>query len=245
MTDWMKMLIGGAATSLLAFGVHALTGEKYLENLDENARAALSEAGVNGVDVHMQREPVLSRMAVLHGELEGDARTKAEDAVRSVNNVAGVRWAGEDDAAEAEGEGAEQSAAATCQAKIDEALDGRTINFRSGSAYMPPSSVEIAQAAADALKECDGAKITIEGHSSLGGSAAASDAMSLERANRVKSVMVDRGVEAARILTKSLGASQLKVEGSSAEANQANRRVEFVVEGAAKDTETATPEEKE
>lgn len=242
MPDVKKLLIGGGVTTLLALAIHAIGGEKYAANLDVQAREALSKAGVEGADVHMQREPVLSRTAILHGDLEAHERASAEQAVRSVNGIADARWETADEVSEtAASEGAD-----TCQTAIDKALDGRTINFRSGSAYMPDSSVAVAHSVADAMKECGEISLEVAGHSNAGGSEAASQSMSQERAERVMAVMVERGVDPARISAKGYGSAQLKIEGTSAEANLANRRVEFVIEGAKAPAQTdAKPEQEE
>lgn len=246
MQDWAKFVIGAAATSLLAWATHMVTAEGFAEDLDAHSSAALAEAGVDNVGVHIVRDPVMKRVAVLDGDVDDAVRSQAARIVRQVPGVADVRWLGEEDVAAA-GSDAQpaKSAADECQAAIDAALNGRTINFRSGSAYMPPSSVETAQSVATALKGCAGVTIEIAGHSNAGGSAAASQSMSLERANRVKGVMVESGIDAARIITKGYGASQLKVEGTSAEANRANRRVEFVVQDAAAQTAVQPKDGKE
>jgi len=241
MAGLMKILMGGAAITLLALGTHVLGGEKFASQLDTKARSALADAGIESVDVHMQREPVLSRTAMLHGDLEAEGRPAAQRAVSAIDGIAAARWAASEQ--DAGGDSAVQSAAESCQTAIDAAIDGRTINFRSGSAYMPDSSVAVARSVADAMKGCGDISLEVAGHSNAGGSEATSQSMSLERAERVMAVMVERGADAARISAKGYGAAQLKVGGTDAEANRANRRVEFVIENAAPADKSSGSEE--
>lgn len=232
MTKLMKLLIGGAATSLLAWGAHAVGGEKYVGGLGEKATAALADAGIAGVSVDdpTQYAP-LSRVMVLSGEgLSAEQRAAAEKAVRAVPGVAGVRWAGEGadgDASAASGDAPTQAAVDQCQAKVDAVMKGETITFRSGSTYMPESSLAIVDTVAAALKECDGMAVAVGGHTDSTGSAEVNQNLSQGRADAVAAALAERGIDAARITAKGFGSSQLKVPGDG--ANEANRRIEFTL----------------
>ncbi len=233
MTGLMKLLIGGAATSLLAWGAHAVGGEAYIKGLDKDAKAALTSSGVEGVDVHMQQEPSLSRVAILSGEgLTDEQRAAAEEAVRGVDGVSGVRWAGEgDDAAadSADGETTTPSAEAVdaCQKNVDAVTNAETITFRSGSSYLSPQSLRIVDAVADALKECDGMTVAVEGHTDSSGSAQVNTKMSQARADAVAAALSERGISADRVSAKGFGPDK-PLEGKSA-ADAANRRIEFTL----------------
>lgn len=241
MTGLMKLLIGGAATSLLAWGAHAVGGEGYIRGLDGGAKAALEGAGIEGVDVHMQQEPSLSRVAILSGEgLSDEQRAAAEEAVRGVDGVSGIRWAGEGDDAAAEGAGemATPSAEAVdaCQKNVDAVTNAETITFRSGSSYLSPQSLRIVDAVAEALKECDGMTVAVEGHTDSSGSAEVNTSMSQARADAVADALSERGIAADRVSAKGFGPDK-PLEGKSA-ADPANRRIEFTLgTGAAAPTE--------
>ena len=236
MTKFMKLLVGGVATSLLAWGAHAVGGEKYVSSLGDNASAALAKAGIEGVSVDdpAQYNP-LSRIMVLSGEgLSAEQRAAAEKAVRAVPGVAGVRWAGDaETAADADagtGDAPSQAAIDQCQGKVDAVMKGETITFRSGSAFMPDSSLAIVDTVAAALKECDGMAVAVGGHTDSTGSAAVNQSLSQGRADAVAAALAERGIDAKRITAKGFGSSQPKVPGDG--ANEANRRIEFTLSGA-------------
>lgn len=235
MTNLAKLLIGGAATSLLAWGAHAAGGEKYVAGLGEGATAALAGAEVEGVTVAMATEPALSRVAVLSGEgLSDEQRAAAEAAVRGVDGVSEVRWAGEGDDAGAGGDGdgdagdaATAAAVTECQTGVDAAIAEKSINFRSGSTFMPDSSLAVVTEVADALKNCSGMTVAVGGHTDATGSAEVNQNLSQGRADAVAAALTERGVAADRITATGFGSTQLKVPGDG--ANEANRRIEFTV----------------
>lgn len=236
MNAFTKLLIGGAATSLLAWGAHAAGGERYIAGLGEGATTALAGTDVEGVTVAMATEPALSRVAVLSGEgLTDEQRAAAEAAVRGVDGVSGVRWAGEGDKSAsgggAQGETATAAAVTECQTGVDAAIAEKSINFRSGSAFMPESSLAVVTEVADALKDCDGLNVAVGGHTDATGSAEVNQNLSQGRADAVAAALTERGIAADRITATGFGSTKLKVPGDG--ANEANRRIEFTVSGAA------------
>ncbi len=238
MSKWTKLLIGGAITSLLAWGAHATSGQNFIDSLGNGAGDAISASGVEGVTAAMDDSGSLNRVVVLSGDVDEAARAQAEEAALAVPGVSAVRWAGEDAAADTgagDGEDAATQAAVTeCQTGVDEAIAGKSINFRSGSAYMPDSSLTIVDEVAEALKACDGLSVAIGGHTDATGSAEVNQNLSQGRADAVAAALTERGVAADRITATGFGSSKPKVEGTGTEANDANRRIEFTVSGSAK-----------
>lgn len=238
MTNLAKLLIGGAATSLLAWGAHAAGGERYVTGLGESSAAALSAAGIAGVmvDDPAQYSP-LSRTMVLSGEgLSAEQRAAAEKAVLSVAGVSAVRWAGDDAGAKQSGEDSAATTAATpatsaavseCQTGVDAAIAEKSITFRSGSTFMPESSLAVVTEVADALKDCSGMSVAVGGHTDATGSAEVNQNLSQGRADAVAAALTARGVAADRVTATGFGSTQLKVPGDG--ANEANRRIEFTV----------------
>lgn len=72
-------------------------------------------------------------------------------------------------------------------------------------------------------------KITIEGHASETGSAATNLELSRQRAERMKQILVDFGIDPDRIEVVAKGKSELEVRGRSESAHAQNRRVVFIV----------------
>ncbi|WP_209346972.1 OmpA family protein [Pontixanthobacter sp. CEM42] len=243
MTDWVKILLGGVATSVLAFATHALTGKSYVAGLEEKATAALSAAGVKGASASMVREPSIRRLAILSGDLDDAARSEAKKAVRTVRGIAEARWDDEGGAvANPEIDGLAEAGPSECQAEVTKAAEADPITFRSGSPYLSPTSLRTIDAVAAVLKECEGAKVAVEAHTDATGSAAINNSMSQARADGIAAALIERGIAAEQVSAKGFGSEKPKVEGTGAAANQANRRIEFTVRGGTTD---AKPEEGE
>ncbi len=68
-------------------------------------------------------------------------------------------------------------------------------------------------------------KIRIEGHNDITENAK----LSQKRADAVKAVLIKNGVEAGRIITKAIGASEPVAKGDTDIDLEKNRRVEFFI----------------
>ena len=236
MTGFGKFLVGVAGTSLLAWGAHAMTGAGYIDGLEEQGRAALAAGNFDGATLTMARDP-LSRVAVLDGVDDPALRAKIEAAVLATPGIASVRWAGDDGAAGAaaaagdgDGDGsggATAEAVTACQSDVDTLMADKVITFRSGSAYMPESSLKVVDEVAAAIKDCDGMTIAVGGHTDATGSDEVNTTISQARADAVAAALTERGIDAGRITAKGFGSSQPKVPGDG--ANEANRRIEFTL----------------
>lgn len=94
-----KFLIGLAATGLMTWLSHGPMGggEAVVNRLETEARAAVAESEVPGVQVQLGRDP-LSREAILSGpadqfQREGQGSLKGlNDVVGEIEGVSGVRW---------------------------------------------------------------------------------------------------------------------------------------------------------
>ena len=237
MTGFAKFLIGAAGASLLAWGNNHLNGEKYIDGLEADGKAALSEGGFDGVAMAWKRNP-LTRGATLSGVSDPEQRKEIEKAL-AAKNIDHITWEGDADApadGAGAGEGASEEAVANCQSDVDGIMEGKTINFRSGSAFMGEDSKGLVDSLAETLAACDGMTVAVGGHTDATGSAEVNQILSQERADVVAAALAERGVDAARISAKGFGSSQPKVEGAG--ANAENRRIEFTLSsGAAAATE--------
>lgn len=241
MNGTMKFALGALGATCLAWGTHAITGAGYIDGMEADTKAALDAGGYDGVSFEMQRDP-LARIAVLDGVDDPAKRAEIEAALMASDaNLAGVRWADgaesgavapavadADGAADADATvGASAEQVADCQNDVNAFMESKTITFRSGSAFLPDSSLEIVDGLAEKLTACTGMSVAVGGHTDATGSAAINQSISQARADAVAEALTARGVGAARITATGYGSSQLLVEGDG--ANEANRRIEFTL----------------
>ncbi len=110
--------------------------------------------------------------------------------------------------------------------------DGRVatqgILFDTGSDRIKPESTPTLQEIADMLTQHADLKLTIEGHTDNVGSAASNKSLSEQRAAAVKTYLVSKGIDAARIETAGLGDTKPAAPNTTPEGRQQNRRVELV-----------------
>jgi len=93
--------------------------------------------------------------------------------------------------------------AGSCQQAVDAALAGRVVQFRSGSAWLNPEARRIIADVAGALRPCRGYMLDV---AALGtGNRIAHRAMALERASRVRAVLIEEGLPAAAITARGAG----------------------------------------
>ena len=100
------------------------------------------------------------------------------------------------------------------------------VTFKAGSAELVPSSLKTLDAG---LKRNPKAKIEVEGHTSSDGSAELNQQLSEDRANSVRSYMIEQGIDAERVTAVGYGPSRPKASNSSEVGRRANRRIELKV----------------
>ncbi len=233
-----KLLTGAAATALLAIVGHFATSDRFVADLENKAQSELTAQGMDGVKVAFARDP-LSRKAVLDGDVDDDTKQAALKAVIAVPGVSAAKWQGEQPVAttaDASADGttavdpATQEKITKCQDGVNEIVESKKINFRSGSAYISPVSNKILDEVAEALKPCDGLAIAVGGHTDDNGDAGVNKTMSQERANRVRQGLIDRGIAENLITATGFGSEKPLAKGSGASTDAQNRRIEFTIQ---------------
>ena len=227
-----KILIGAAATVVLGAFAHMAIGADFIDGLSDDATQQLSDNKLGHIKANFVREPSLKRIAILSGEASGEEREKALSMVGDIPGVAGAVW--EEDAATEENETNAPAAAsaedvAKCQGDIDTVVAGKNINFKSGSAYVPPASLPLIDELVAIVKPCSGINLEVQGHTDLIGNADGNARISQARADAVMKVMVEKGIDAALLSAKGYGASQPIENARTYAANAKNRRTVFIV----------------
>ncbi len=254
MDNSTKILIGSVATALLSLGAHTIgsTGSSFVDTLEGKTQYELSNAGLDAVAVNFERDPAITRNAVLSGDVTEDQRNKALSLAENIPGIGNVRWADDasgdgasddgasDDGASDDGasgddanaiadEPADKAVVAKCQSDINSITEGKNINFRSGSFYVPPTSFGLLDEIAAAIKPCKGVKLEVQGHTDLTGKADVNQRLSDGRAASVRDELIKRGLDPDRIVAKGYGSTQPVENARTSAANAKNRRTIFVI----------------
>lgn len=104
------------------------------------------------------------------------------------------------------------------------------IVFDRGKATIRPTSRTTLDKAVTVLKKFPSIRLEISGHTSSEGDAAFNDELSKERAESVRSYLVDAGVEDSRLTAVGRGSSQPRVEEKNEATREQNRRIEFKIQ---------------
>lgn len=115
------------------------------------------------------------------------------------------------------------------QLKEKQVLVFNDINFETGSAVILPSSYPILDNIAELLKANTTVVIEIGGHTDSQGSDSYNLRLSESRANAVRNYLIQRGVEATRLIAKGYGETMPIAPNTTRDGRARNRRVEFKV----------------
>ncbi len=104
------------------------------------------------------------------------------------------------------------------------------ILFDTAQATILPESLPILEKAYTALAANPEVKVLITGHTDNVGNDASNMTLSLNRANSVRSWLIEKGISAERIRAEGRGETQPRASNDTEEGRAQNRRIEFVVE---------------
>ena len=235
-----KFAIGGGATALMAMASHSALGlgQAYVDRLTAQANTALAAQQMGaGIAAAAATRPALERVIILSGKASEADRARLEAVIKAIPGVRDARWSADPAAEAVTSEASLPPATAVtvndCQADVDAAINGRTIQFDSGAASISAESVPLIDALAAALGPCGGTSVAIAGHTDATGQPAANQALSETRAKAVAAELINRGIPAGRLVPNGYGAAKPLQPGTSAAANAVNRRIEFLVASAA------------
>jgi outer membrane protein OmpA-like peptidoglycan-associated protein len=102
--------------------------------------------------------------------------------------------------------------------------------FATGKYDLLPIAGDKLDEVAKALQDQGYKSLLVEGHTDSRGKASDNDALSLKRAESVRTHLVNRGIPSDKIRASGLGSSRPVADNSTADGRANNRRVEIVVE---------------
>lgn len=103
------------------------------------------------------------------------------------------------------------------------------IQFLVNQAVLEPASFPVLNQVAKILRDNQGFKVQLEGHTSSEGADARNQTLSQERAQAVLGYLADRGVSRDRLLATGYGSARPVDSNETESGREANRRVEFLV----------------
>lgn len=114
-----------------------------------------------------------------------------------------------------------------CVDKVHAVLASQKISFDPGSAEIDAGSAAVMDALAKALKNCDGIKLEIAGHTDAQGSAGGNLSLSQARAEAVLVALQGRQVDVTAMRAMGYGEGVPMADNGSDAGREANRRIEF------------------
>jgi OOP family OmpA-OmpF porin len=108
-----------------------------------------------------------------------------------------------------------------------EAIRLRHLIFSQGKAFIQPQSYQELDEVVEMMKDNGKIVIQLEGHTDNLGDAKANLNLSEKRVEAVKKYLVSKGISKSRVKTKAFGGTHLLTNEITAEARNANRRVEM------------------
>lgn len=108
-------------------------------------------------------------------------------------------------------------------------FDARKVQFVTGSAQLTKAAMAELDKGAEILKVHPKINISIEGHTDNTGTAAGNERLSQKRADAVKAYLVNKGIDANRMVTTGYGQTKPIADNKTAAGRAANRRVEFKI----------------
>jgi outer membrane protein OmpA-like peptidoglycan-associated protein len=243
----VSVAIGAAlfATALTLSGSPAGSGDKVkvqspvVKDWAKMASAALAQAGYTGLVASVED----GILRITGDVTDAPARDRAFEvgtkavlddsdhmgeilAFENAITVAGQTIVSVPDAASALGAAPQAEA---CQTAYNTLLNGRVINFGSGSAVIDDASKPLLDALAAVAVRCGTYRVEIGGHTDSSGDETANQALSERRAQSVADYLVSKSVPATQLGVVGYGETDPVDPSGSEAADAENRRIAFKV----------------
>ncbi|MDQ2067426.1 OmpA family protein [Xinfangfangia sp. CPCC 101601] len=128
-----------------------------------------------------------------------------------------------------------------CAARVSEVMKSQKFTFTPGSAEITSETLPIAAKLAEALKNCVAVPLEIAGHTDSQGSESGNKALSQARAEAVLLALQGRRVDVSQMTAVGYGEAVPIADNGTEAGREENRRIEFVLKGAAPVSADAAP----
>ena len=122
-----------------------------------------------------------------------------------------------------------EGAGGTLQANIDDAVNGRTIAFTSGSAAITKGARPCSPRSSSRSRRAGSARVVVGGYTDNVGDAKANLKLSKARAHSVVVWLTGHGVAAKTLIAKGYGEAKPIASNTTEAGRTKNRRIEFTV----------------
>ena len=117
-----------------------------------------------------------------------------------------------------------------CPKEIDKPFDSKNIQFEFNSSVLKTSSYATLEKIAFQIKKYGSTRFILSGNSSAEGTENRNMMLSIDRANAVKSYLVNNGIASDKLITEGLGESKPIANNATEEGRVLNRRVEIAIQ---------------
>jgi OmpA-OmpF porin, OOP family len=114
--------------------------------------------------------------------------------------------------------------------EITKDLEGKTVEFETGSDKLTAKGKKIVDELVPMLKELQGLRVTVSGHTDNKGDSKANMELSEKRAAAVIEYLGSQGIDKTHLVPKGFGDTKPKASNESEEGRSQNRRIEFLPE---------------
>jgi OOP family OmpA-OmpF porin len=122
--------------------------------------------------------------------------------------------------------------AAELEAELNAAVTDASVLFDTGSTAISETGGVLLDEIAVLLLQAPGARVEVQGHTDDVGTAVDNLALSQRQAGAIVAYLVDAGVDPVQVTAVGYGDTEPIADNATEEGRAANRRIEFVVEGA-------------
>lgn len=117
-----------------------------------------------------------------------------------------------------------------CPKEMDKPFDSKNIQFEFNSSVLRTSSYATLEKITSQIKKYGSIKFLLSGNSSAEGTENRNMMLSVDRANAVKTYLVNNGITSNRLITEGLGESKPIANNSTEEGRILNRRVGITIQ---------------